>query len=129
MLGPTVLVVEDDFVQRRQIARALLEAGYDVSEASEGLEAICLLDARKIHLVLTDIRMPCLNGISLLKYLKIFFRQVPVVVITAYPEDTEDLEPDALLCKPFGEGDLIALIRSLTREPTPWVSIPMPRRE
>ena len=79
-----------------------MEAGYDVSEASEGLEAICLLDARKIHLVLTDIRMPCSNGISLLKYLKILFRQVPVVVITAYPEDTEDLEPDALLRRPFG---------------------------
>lgn len=117
--GFSILVVEDDFVQRRQIARALLEAGYDVSEASEGLEAICLLDARKIHLVLTDVRMPCLNGISLLKYLKIFFRRVPVVVITAYPEDIEGLEPDALLCKPFGEGELIAVTRRLTRGPTP----------
>jgi CheY-like chemotaxis protein len=129
MFGPTVLVVEDDFVQRRQIARALLEAGYDVSEASEGQEAIRLLDARNIHLVLTDIRMPCLDGISLLKYLKIFFRHVPVVVITAYPEETEDLEPDALLCKPLSEGELIALIRRLSRGPTPWVSIPISRRE
>lgn len=112
--GPSVLVVEDNLIQRRQIARALLEAGYDVSQASEGLEAICLLDARKIRLVLTDIRMPCLNGISLLKYLKIFFRQVPVVVVTAYPEDIEGLEPDALLCKSFGEGELIAVVRRLT---------------
>ncbi|RJP64281.1 MAG: response regulator [Candidatus Abyssobacteria bacterium SURF_17] len=123
VLGRRVLVVEDDSVQRRQIARALREAGCDVSEASEGLEAICLLDDREIHLVLTDIRMPCLDGISLLKYLKTFFRHIPVVVITGYPEDTEDFEPDALLCKPFAKAELIALIRHLTRGPSPWVFI------
>lgn len=111
------------------MTRVLVGAGYDVSEASEGLEAVCLLDARRIHLILTDIRMPCLEGISLLKYLKIFFRHVPVVVITAYPEDTEDIEPDASLCKPFDAEDLIALIRRLTRGPTPWVLIPLPRSE
>jgi hypothetical protein len=61
----------------------------------------------------------------ILKYIK----QVPVVVVTAYPEGTKYLEPGALLCIPFGEEELIALIRRLTRRPTPRVSIPMPRGE
>jgi CheY-like chemotaxis protein len=118
MLERTILVVEDDFVQRRQIARVLLAAGYNVSEASEGLEAIRILHAQETDLVLTDIRMPCLDGISLLKYIKIFFRQIPVVIITAYPEATEDLKPDALLCKPFGEKELIAWVQRLIKPPS-----------
>ncbi len=121
----TILVAEDDFVQRRQIVRVLLEAGYNVFEASEGLEAIRMLHARKTHLVLTDIRMPFLDGISLLKYIKIFFRQIPVVIITAYPEVTEDLKPDALLCKPFGEEELMAWVQRLIKAPYTRLSSPM----
>ncbi len=118
MFERTILIVEDDSVQRRQLARILLRAGYNVCEAGEGLEAIRILNDRKTDLVLTDIRMPCMDGISLLKYIKIFFREVPVVIITAYPEDTEELRPDALLCKPFGEEELTALVRRLLKEPS-----------
>jgi len=108
-----ILVVEDDFMQRRQIARVLLETGYNVFEASEGLEAIGLLDKQRINLVVTDIRMPCLDGISLLKYIKIFYPLVPVVITTGYPEELEDLKPEGLLCKPFAPDKLIACIRCL----------------
>jgi len=108
-----ILIVEDDCIQRRQIARVLLETGYNVFEASEGLEAIGLLDEQKIHLALTDIRMPCLDGISLLKYIKIFHPLVPVVIATGYPEELEELKPDGLLCKPFAPDELTACIRCL----------------
>jgi CheY-like chemotaxis protein len=114
MAGYTVLVVEDDFVQRRQIARVLEGFGYRLLQAADGMAAIRLVDAEEINLVLTDIRMPLLDGISLLKYIKIFYPHIPVVVATAYPEEMEDLRPDALLCKPFGEEELIACIRRLT---------------
>ncbi|MBI5115081.1 response regulator [Candidatus Poribacteria bacterium] len=117
MSASTILVVEDDSIQRRQIARVLLQAGYNVYEACEGLEAIRMLHARKADLVLTDIRMPCLDGISLLKYIKIFFQDVPVVLITAYPEETEELDPDAFLCKPFGEKELLAWVQRLIKPP------------
>ena len=104
-----------------------MEAGCAKREASELLEAICPLDAWNIHLILTDITVPCSKGISLLTYLTIFFRQAPVVIIAAFPEDTEDLEPDALLCELFGERGRIALTRRLRREPPPWASIRMPK--
>lgn len=113
----SILVVEDDDIQRRQIVRVLLEAGYTVFEASDGLEAVRLLGDHKIELVLTDLRMPCLDGISLLKYIKTFHAKIPVVVITAYPKDTEHVKPDALICKPFGENELIAWIECLTKGP------------
>lgn len=83
----TILAVKDDCVQRRQIVRGLLKAGYNVPEAFEGPEVIRVLDARKI-------RMPCLHGISLLKYIKIFFQHVPVLAITACLEEAQDINPD-----------------------------------
>ena len=92
-----VLVVEDDHIQRRQITRVLLGTGYNAFEASHGLEAIDVLGEQEIHLVLTDLKMPCLDGISLLKYIKTFYPLVPVVIVTAYPDELEGLKPDALL--------------------------------
>jgi CheY-like chemotaxis protein len=110
----TVLVVEDDVIQRRQMARILEANGYGVLQASDGMEAIPIIDSRKIDLVMTDLRMPFAGGISLLKYMKIFFPRVPVVVVTAYPGDIEDTKPDALLCKPFKAEELIYCIQRLT---------------
>jgi CheY-like chemotaxis protein len=109
----TILVVEDDFIQRRQLVSALGEVGYRLFQASGGLQAICLLGSQKIHLVLTDIRMPGLDGISLLKYVKTFFPHIPVIIATAYPGEMEGLKPDALLCKPFGPEELISWVRRL----------------
>jgi len=109
----TILVVEDDFIQRRQLVRVLEEVGYTLFHAPDGLQAIRMLGSRKIHLVLTDIRMPFVDGISLLKYVKTFFPHIPVVVATAYPGEMEDLRPDALLCKPFGPEELTSWVQRL----------------
>lgn len=110
----TVLVVEDDFIQRRQMARILEQNGYGVLQAFDGIEAIQVLDSGKIDLVVTDLRMPFAGGISLLKYMKIFFPETPVIVVTAFPEDIEEnLKPDAILIKPFKPDELIQWVERL----------------
>jgi CheY-like chemotaxis protein len=109
----TILVVEDDFMQRRQIARVLGGHGYELFQASDGMEAIRILDRQRIHLVLTDIGMPYVDGISLLKYMRIFFSHIPVVIVTAHPEGIGNLKPDALLAKPFGPEKLISWVERL----------------
>ena len=93
------------------------ELGHTLLQASDGLQAIRMLGIRRIHLVLTDIRMPFVDGISLLKYIKIFFPHIPVVVATAYPGEMEDLKPDAVLCKPFGPEELISWVQRLIQQP------------
>lgn len=113
MLERTILVVEDDFIQRRQMVRVLEESGYELSQASDGMEAIRILDRQKIHLVLTDIGMPYVDGISLLKYMRIFFSHIPVVIATAHPGKIGDLKPDALLAKPFGPEALLSWVEHL----------------
>ena len=82
-------------------------------QASEGNEAIRILREQEIHLVLTDIMMPGLDGISLMKYVKKTYPQIPVITITAHPEEITDLKPDALLAKPFGPEALLSWIDRL----------------
>jgi len=108
-----ILVVEDDAVQMRQMVRMLEDEGYRLSRASCGTEAIRILEERSIDLVLTDRRMPNLNGDSLVDYIRRNHSTIPVAVITAYPEGVEELNPDGVLEKPFKGGQLLELVQGL----------------
>lgn len=105
-MAKRILIVEDDPVQRRQMARVLRGAGYETAEAATGNEALRTLSEQEIHLVFTDLRMPGMGGSELLKRMRAEYPDIPVVVATAYPEDTDDLKPDLLLVKPFGMRQL-----------------------
>lgn len=111
-----LLIVEDDDVQRRQMSRLLKAEGYEVSQASAGDEAIRMLSEQKIDLVLTDRRMPGVGGVELLNHIRANYPRIPVAIVTAYPEDLENLKPNAILVKPFGSEQLTELVRHLTGE-------------
>jgi two-component system response regulator FlrC len=108
-----ILVVEDDPVQMRQVARLLRSEGYRISQASSGSQAIRKLEERGVDLVLTDRKMPAVDGDSLLGYIRLNFPGMPVAIITAYPEGVESLEPDGLLEKPFRGEQLLRLVTRL----------------
>ncbi len=108
-----ILVVEDDPVQMRQVARLLRSEGYCISQASSGSQAIRRLEEHGADLVLTDRKMPNLDGDSLLGYIRLKFPGTPVAIITAYPEGVESLKPDGLLEKPFKGEQLIRLVKCL----------------
>jgi CheY-like chemotaxis protein len=110
-----ILAVEDDDIVRRQMVRLLQVDGFRVFQASCGEEAIALLDQEDIDLVLTDWKMPGMDGVSLLKYVRAHHPDVPVALVTAYPEDLEQFKPDAILVKPFSAKQLRSLIHDLTR--------------
>ena len=108
-----ILVVEDDDVQRRQMARALAANDYNVIQASGGHEAVRLLAEQEVYLVLTDRKMPGMDGLSLLNHIRTHYSKIPVAVVTAYPEGMDDFEPEALLEKPFKMDALIEMVRTL----------------
>ena len=107
-----ILVVDDDNTLLKFFKIHLNKFFSRVIVVKNAKEAIETLREKEIDLVLTDIRMPFVDGISLLKYIKTFFPHIPVVVATAYPGDVGDIKPDALLCKPFGPERLTALIQT-----------------
>lgn len=109
----TILVVEDDNTQRRQLVHVLKEDGYSVLQASTGHETIRILESKEITLILTDRKMPWMDGDWLLTYVRTNYARIPVVFITAYPDELGELKPDALLVKPFGEKQLREMVQYL----------------
>jgi len=118
-----ILVIDDQRVVRQYLRMALQRAGYDVVVASDGRKGIQMLETDEIDLVLTDLKMPYLDGFAVLRYVQRTRRQVPVVLMTAYgspavEEEAGRLGAFAYLSKPFEIEDLEQILRrALVKSP------------
>jgi two-component system response regulator FlrC len=79
-----ILIVDDDYHMRVALSEALIKAGYEVAAAEDGRVAMELLRKSAADLVITDVKMPYINGIDLLGRIKKEQCSLPVIVITAY---------------------------------------------
>jgi len=79
-----ILVVDDEEPQRRVLAGFLRKTGYEVEAVGSAEEALALVAARTVDLVLTDIRMPGQSGVELLEAVRAVNPEIPVVLMTAY---------------------------------------------
>lgn len=79
-----VLVVDDERGPRELLQSALIEEGYSVTAAKSGEEACQIFDEKHFELVITDLKMPGLNGITLLKEIKTRAPETLVILITGY---------------------------------------------
>jgi two-component system, cell cycle sensor histidine kinase and response regulator CckA len=121
--GGSVLVVDDELAVRRFACRVLERAGYGVSEAVDGVEALELVKARAggIDVVVSDIVMPRMNGVELMQALLVSAPDVPVILVSGYA--TEALAergiatPCSILPKPFSGERLLAEVERCIRRP------------
>ncbi|HEU5361107.1 MAG TPA: response regulator, partial [Candidatus Deferrimicrobiaceae bacterium] len=77
-----ILVAEDDRNLRRVLRAMLVREGYDVAEASDGEAAAAWLADRRADALITDIRMPKMDGLALFRHVRERFPEVPVILIT-----------------------------------------------
>ena len=118
MSGFTILLIDDEPSQVTSIASFLKRREYTVLSASSGREGIGVLGRSKVDLVLTDFRMPDMNGLEVLKSARQINPEVPVIVITAF-SDTQDavrvMKEGAFdyLSKPIDLDELELLIRKV----------------
>lgn len=84
MTNQRVLVVDDEAKMRRLLEIMLKQMGYDVLQAGNGRQALDLLQEEAVDLIITDLRMPELDGMDLLRELNAQNSEVPVIVVTAY---------------------------------------------
>ena len=117
--GYTVLVVDDEEAVRRLACRMLTWSGYQAIEARHGREALATVEqyAETIHLVLTDIKMPGMNGRELGRAIEERWPDKPVLYMSGFASEVFQgglLEPGApFLAKPFTQEDLAARVREL----------------
>jgi DNA-binding NtrC family response regulator len=79
-----ILVVDDDENLRRVTQVQLEQCGYQVTAAPDGIQALAILQQAQQNLVLTDLKMPTMSGLDLLKRIRVDFPEIIVIVITAY---------------------------------------------
>ena len=117
-----ILLVDDVPAVRFSIRAALEAAGYQVLEAPDGKEALALLDSQTVDLIVTDLWMPNLDGVELLKRLRAANANVRVIAIsgggTRKPSAVsaalaQTWGADAVLYKPFDNDDLVTEIKRL----------------
>jgi two-component system, NtrC family, response regulator AtoC len=122
-----VLVADDDTNVRRVLVAMLKREGYEVHAASDGEEAMAILRLHEVSAVVTDLKMPRMDGMALLQHITTGYPDLPVIIITAH--GTVETAVQALklgafdyVTKPFEKGDLKRTVdkavrtRSLNRE-------------
>jgi len=115
--APTILVTEDEPMVRIVVVETLQDAGYNVREASDGVEALEILEASQIDLLITDIQMPRMNGYQLAEAAMARWPNLKIVLVTGYAREGV---PSAIasaglrtLQKPFDLDRLPALMSEL----------------
>lgn len=113
-----VLLVEDDVAVRAALADALRGSGYTLDEADNGVAALAAIGRRKPDVIVSDVRMPDMDGLSLLSALRERSVSVPVVLMTAF--DDMDTVVDAMkrgasefLVKPIDLDELLRLLQRI----------------
>ena len=119
-----ILVVDDDQAVRDSLARSLQYSGYQVSTASDGVEALAALSSTRPDAVVMDVMMPRLDGLETTRALRASGNDVPILVLTARDAvgdrvDGLDAGADDYMVKPFALDELLARLRALTRRSRP----------
>ena len=112
--GKSILVVEDDVDLRRMFRTALALSGFSVLEAGDGYEALVMLEQHPPDLVVLDLGLPRVDGLSIQAEIaaRVVTSQIPVIIVTGARLDLTHLDVACVLRKPI---DLDELVRTVTR--------------
>lgn len=117
METPSILVVDDELLIRDLLYDFFTGQGWNISVADNGEKALDILNEKKIDLVLTDIKMPEMDGLALTCRVKEEYPEIPVVVMTGYPSVDSAIEAlrakvEDYIVKPFNINQLYKTIEA-----------------
>jgi two-component system, chemotaxis family, chemotaxis protein CheY len=119
-MSKCIMTVDDSASVRQMVSFTLKDAGYDVVEAVDGKDALQKINGASINMVITDLNMPNLDGIGLIRELrtKPAFKFVPIIMLTTESQDTKKQEGKSAgatgwIVKPFKSDQLLAVVRKV----------------
>lgn len=119
-MAKTILIVDDSASLRQVVGIALKSAGYDVVEACDGKDALEKLGGQRVHLIISDVNMPNMDGISLVKEVKQKpdYKFTPIIMLTTESQESKKEEgraagAKAWVVKPFQPAQMLAAVSKL----------------
>ncbi|MER7008835.1 response regulator [Dactylosporangium sp. NPDC000555] len=119
-MSKTVLVVDDSASVRQVVTIALKGAGYEVIDAVDGQDALRKLDGRRVHLVISDVNMPNMDGITLVGEIRKqpAYRFTPIIMLTTESQEEKKRQAQtagakAWVTKPFQPAQMLAAVSKL----------------
>jgi DNA-binding response OmpR family regulator len=116
----SILVVEDDSALRRLVTTVLERRNFSVAEAADGGQALDVLSTTAFDLVITDIVMPEIEGLELVRYVRAHHPSAKVMAVSgggshlvSYTQLAKELGADEVLAKPFTPAELVAVVERL----------------
>jgi two-component system, chemotaxis family, chemotaxis protein CheY len=119
-MSDLIMTVDDSASIRQMVSFTLKQAGYGVVEAVDGQDALAKLNSSAVKMVITDLNMPNLDGIGLIRSVRAnaAFRFIPIVMLTTESQMEKKLEGKSAgatgwIIKPFKPDQLLAVIRKV----------------
>ncbi|AEG02334.1 MULTISPECIES: response regulator [Methylomonas] len=119
-MAKTILIVDDSASVRQVVKIALTGAGYDVIEGVDGKDALSKLTGQKVHLIISDVNMPNMDGITFVKEVKQLaaYKFTPVIMLTTESQEGKKQEGQAAgakawVVKPFQPAQMLAAVSKL----------------
>ncbi|HNX94000.1 MAG TPA: response regulator [Holophaga sp.] len=119
-MAKTIMIIDDSTSLRQVVHIALENAGYDVIEACDGKDALSKLTGQKIHLMICDVNMPNMDGITFLKSVRELpaYKFTPIIMLTTEAGEDKKREGQAAgarawVVKPFKPEQLLAAVAKL----------------
>jgi two-component system, chemotaxis family, chemotaxis protein CheY len=116
----TILTVDDSASMRQMVKMTLAGAGYDIIEASDGIQGLATARGRAVDMVLTDLNMPGMNGVSLIRELRKLpsYTGVPIILLTTESDAIRKQEAKSAgatgwITKPFQPEQLISVAKKV----------------
>jgi two-component system chemotaxis response regulator CheY len=118
----TIMTVDDSASMRQMVGVVLRGGGYEVLEAVDGLDALSRLKGQELHLFLSDINMPNMDGLEFTRRIRAMpqYKFVPIVLLTteSHPEKKQEGKAagaTAWIVKPFNPEQLLAVVKKVVR--------------
>lgn len=119
-MGKKIMTVDDSASVRQMVSFTLQEAGYDVVEACDGADALSKLQGNPVNMIITDLNMPNLDGIGLIRNVRAgnISKFVPIIMLTTESQDAKKMEGKSAgatgwIVKPFKPEQLLAVVKKV----------------
>jgi two-component system, chemotaxis family, chemotaxis protein CheY len=119
-MNKLIMTVDDSHSVRQMVNFTLKNAGYDILEAADGSEALSKLNGTRVHMIITDLNMPNLDGLGLIRSVRgrAEYRFIPIIMLTTESQAEKKQEGKAAgatgwIVKPFKPEQLLAVVKKV----------------